>query len=977
MYPGGRLFTKTLLRAVCAAAVFFYAASSGAETLDGYYTKGAEKYRMGEINQAMDSWLRGLDEARRKGDKNWTGAFLSGLGIAYQGAGDMQKAVEYYTQALEYKKETGDRMGEAQTLQNVAYACQSLGQYEKALEYYNRSHRIRMELGDKPGQADCLSGMAGVYLKLRDYPKAVDYFNRTAALKKTVGDTAGEVAAVENLAEIYRDGEQYRKSLDYYLRALILKRAAGDIAGEKKLLLIIAELYADVSDYAKALYHYNRLLKAASETDDGKAEADAYSGIGRVYKTWKDNSRALYYLDRAIKTNGETETARRATALDILDIHIEQGTMDAARRFVSKFDDPIVLARYHLANKEYAKARGILLEFIPKAEKNGQPDALLAAYTAMGLAEEAIKNYEAAFGFFEKAFGAAESMFMSLDEFQKRGFFRKKNPGFARIEPYEGLVRTARPSGLTNAAALYYSEYAKNRMLWAYKNSADEMHLPSQITEAKFYGIPIAIDAGDRIPTDAGDRIPIDAGDRIPIDAGDRIPACEVVLAYEVMEPYTRLFVIGRGAFVRAIDIGISRGALSDLVRKYTAALEDAAAGRVKYDPAAGRELYDLLVRPALEQVMGDAIPRVNGDAIPRVNGDASPRANGGLAAGVNDNGAVLIPPSARLVIVPDEMLRLLPFESLVAEVSADFAVVAGGNGPVQPGLIKYLGDEHDVIYHHSVSSLIAQRSPGARPPASVKKGGGLLAVFAARDEAAADSAARSTNGAYRIKNTGVLADRHDPGGQWLLGGAKKASAADRTSAFDRLALPAVIFSGKAFKDMQVDALYGPALNEEELKGKDLTGYRFLLFSADAVTDDPRAYARQPALIINEQTPGAPQDGVLTLGEVMDFKLNAENVVLLSVNSGKGRSLDGEQASYLAEAFRSAGAGSVLVVNLRGAPQGVAPSRKISSIFLDAFYARLMEGRTAVEALRAARSELRKAGYDNPAFWSRFILAGW
>jgi tetratricopeptide (TPR) repeat protein len=919
MSPAGRFLAKILIIAVCAAALFFKTLPLGAETLDEYYKKGAEKYRTGEFGPATDSWLRGLDEARRKSDKNWTGAFLSSLGISYQTTGDMPRALQYYLEALDYKKEAGDVTGEGQTLYNIACVCRSLQQYEKAVDYYLQSYVIKKKLGDKAGQANCLYNMAEVYTKLNDYTKAAEYFNQSATLKKAVGDTAGESRAFKNLAEIYRNTEQYRKSLDNYRRVLKLTTAAGDRSGEKKLLLTIAELYTDLSDYFKAIYHYNRLLKAASETEDGKAEADAYAGIGNIYKIFKDYPKALYYLDRAVKTYKEGEPARRLAALQAVDIHIERGSMDAARQLLLKFNDPIAMARYHLAKKEYAKARDIMKEFIPRAEKDGQDDVLLAAYTAMGLAGEALEDYAMAFKNFENAFGVAEKIFTSLNEFQKRGFFQKKNLGFARIEPYEGLVRAARHSGLP-AAGLYYSEYAKNRLLYAHKNSGDEMNLPSEITETKFSGIPIAPD--------------------------------EVVLAYEVTAPYTRLFIIGHDGIFQVVDITINRAALDDLVKKYVEMLEKSAVGHAKYDPAAGKELYDLLVRPAL-----------TGASPPRASGGATPRVSGSVAA--------FITPSTKLIIVPDETLGLLPFESLVTETADDFAFVSGAKGPVPSGL-KYLGDEHDVIYYHSVSSLITQRS--FKRGGGILKGGGILAVFAARDKAQSvvESAAETSGSAgrlYRSENSGVYAGRRDPRGQWLLGGAKKeAAAADKSGTDDGHNMLEHI-AGKAFKDMTVDVFYGPSLNEESLKNRNLAGYRFLLFSANAVTDDPRAYAGQPALIINEQADSDRQDGVLTLDEVMNLKLNAENVVLLSLKSGRGQNLNGEQVSDIAEAFRRAGARAVLV-NLWGAPEEAA------AVFLNIFYTRLRTGRTPVEALRAARSQLRETGYGHPAFWSQFILFG-
>jgi CHAT domain-containing protein len=40
------------------------------------------------------------------------------------------------------------------------------------------------------------------------------------------------------------------------------------------------------------------------------------------------------------------------------------------------------------------------------------------------------------------------------------------------------------------------------------------------------------------------------------------------------------------------------------------------------------------------------------------------------------------------------------------------------------------------------------------------------------------------------------------------------------------------------------------------------------------------------------------------------------------------------------------------------------------------FFKHLREGKNKLEALKLARDEVRKAGYDHPFFWAPFILMG-
>jgi len=43
---------------------------------------------------------------------------------------------------------------------------------------------------------------------------------------------------------------------------------------------------------------------------------------------------------------------------------------------------------------------------------------------------------------------------------------------------------------------------------------------------------------------------------------------------------------------------------------------------------------------------------------------------------------------------------------------------------------------------------------------------------------------------------------------------------------------------------------------------------------------------------------------------------------------------------------------------------------------VESFFKHLREGKNKLEALRLARDEIRKTGYDHPFYWAPFILVG-
>jgi CHAT domain-containing protein len=67
--------------------------------------------------------------------------------------------------------------------------------------------------------------------------------------------------------------------------------------------------------------------------------------------------------------------------------------------------------------------------------------------------------------------------------------------------------------------------------------------------------------------------------------------------------------------------------------------------------------------------------------------------------------------------------------------------------------------------------------------------------------------------------------------------------------------------------------------------------------------------------------------------------------------------------------FRHAGAKSVLM-------SFWSASETASVNLAEGFYKQVKEGKNKLEALRLAKEEIRKAGYDHPFYWAPFILVG-
>ena len=175
----------------------------------------------------------------------------------------------------------------------------------------------------------------------------------------------------------------------------------------------------------------------------------------------------------------------------------------------------------------------------------------------------------------------------------------------------------------------------------------------------------------------------------------------------------------------------------------------------------------------------------------------------------------------------------------------------------------------------------------------------------------------------------------------------------------------------------------GLAATEDRVKSMDLSGFRVLAFATHGLVPGDLNGLTQPALALTSpKVAGGKDDGLLTMGEILGLKLNADWVVLSACNTGSGQGAGAEAVSGLGRAFFYAGTRALLVSNW--------PVETTSAKALTTDLFRRQAGDpslTRAEALRRAMVGLIdgpgfvEAGktlfsYAHPLFWAPFSLIG-
>ena len=181
------------------------------------------------------------------------------------------------------------------------------------------------------------------------------------------------------------------------------------------------------------------------------------------------------------------------------------------------------------------------------------------------------------------------------------------------------------------------------------------------------------------------------------------------------------------------------------------------------------------------------------------------------------------------------------------------------------------------------------------------------------------------------------------------------------------------------------DVFLGRQASEQQVKSMDLSDRKVIAFATHALVPGDLDGLIQPALALSAPSiSGDNEDGLLTMGEILRLKLNADWVVLSACNTGAAEGKGAEAVSGLGQAFFYAGTRALLVSMW---PVETTSARKLTTGLF-----RYQQGDPSLSRARALQKSTLAlidgpglkdqasgkivASYAHPLFWAPFIIVG-
>ena len=389
-----------------------------------------------ETSQALVALRLTRSIAERLGDEESVVFAVNLLATNYLSRAEYPQALQLWEAHLLLAPVRRDRALTARTLNNIGTIKRLTGDYAAALDYAQQSQRLAEESGDKKILINALNNIGLIHREQGKYARALEYFERSVTLSEATGDKVAISQSLNNMGVIHGSQGNQTQALGYFQRALKLGQASDDKPMIANALNNIGLTYYKQRDYPRALEYYQQSLALREQLNDKRGAAQSLNNIGIVHRLQGNYKRALefYQQSLAIREKLDDQSGMAHVLNHIAIIHYLQG--------------------------DYTQSLQIIKQVIDIATRLESPELYWRGYEHLGRVYTALKQYDDAEKALTTSINTIEKMryLVGGGELARQRFFEDKFP------PYTAMVELAfsrnRP-----VDALTYSELAKARTL--------------------------------------------------------------------------------------------------------------------------------------------------------------------------------------------------------------------------------------------------------------------------------------------------------------------------------------------------------------------------------------------------------------------------------------------------------------------------------------------------------------------------------
>jgi CHAT domain-containing protein/tetratricopeptide (TPR) repeat protein len=374
---------------------------------------GSVHYEQGSYARALEFFEKSLGLRERLGRKAEIAATLNNIGNVHYQQENYIAAIEHYQKAISGFEAHDDKQAIAGAMNNIGSAHYLQGNYDTALEFYEKSFKIEEQIKDKSGQAASLSGIGIVYYAQGDYSRAVEYLTKNIALVESLGNKNRAAETLHTIGLAHARQQNYDAALEAYKRSLKFYEELGSASDAPAMLGLIGDVYYAQSRYDAALESYGKSLAQYEAIKHGEGVASLMASEASVYYAQGKYDAALESYQKSLSEYEKLGNSERVA-----------GALES-------------VASVYYAQGNYAESLEVAERASTLAKANDYFDTLWRARLTAGVDYRALNQPARAQQCFEQSIAAIETMRESLvaGERARQSFFKGKDiPYIAMME---------------------------------------------------------------------------------------------------------------------------------------------------------------------------------------------------------------------------------------------------------------------------------------------------------------------------------------------------------------------------------------------------------------------------------------------------------------------------------------------------------------------------------------------------------------
>jgi CHAT domain-containing protein len=318
-----------------------------------YYNIGRTHSGLNHLPQAVEAYLNSKKYFERAGLQRDCIYILSDLGTLYLRLEDYQKAKDCSEQSIKLADQLKasnvpagdwpDGYGVAGDFSTLAELSLREGDYAQAIEFLQKSLSLYQQLNASGNSydiyiADDYAGLGRVYTSAGDYSRGLLNLNKSLDILKKLSDSDRVAGVLNSLGFLYMEQEDYEQAAAHYNLCLQTYLAEQNRMEAARVLLNLGVVELRQEHYDTALEYFKRSLQEATAVSNKEVMIAASEGIGVVLKARGEYAKALETLNRSLSIAREVSDQTRQAELQwrLSEVYYSMGDGAQAEEFAER-----------------------------------------------------------------------------------------------------------------------------------------------------------------------------------------------------------------------------------------------------------------------------------------------------------------------------------------------------------------------------------------------------------------------------------------------------------------------------------------------------------------------------------------------------------------------------------------------------------------------------------------------------------------